>query len=345
MQAREPKGVDVSTLNPDAPSGWDSNPSAWRERGPLLALAAVGLLISAVLAAYQFGLLPEPWDPVFGPASSARVLHSPISRLLPVPDASLGVLGYAAEIVLGVIGRRTRWRTLPGAVLLFGLVVLGLGVVSMLLLILQGAVVHSWCLLCLASAAISIFILSMEPGEALAAAQQVKRTHASGAGWRSALLGIQQKPSDEVAGAPMPEDASYQRDATAREMLDFSMWAQVASLVLGVWLLIAPGALGYGDPARTVERAIGPVVIVVSALALRRVTRPVRYLNLLAGLALLLAPWVFDYTSVPAIVNSDLVGMALLGLALAGRRVAGQWAGGWRSLVEKPAALNLPQGR
>ncbi len=173
----------------DIPPGWDYNPSTWRERGPLLALACLGLLISCSLALYQFGVLPEPWDPIFGAASSARVLHSPISKMLPVPDASLGALAYAAEIVIGAIGGRARWRTQPGAVLLFGLVVLGLGFVSMLLLILQGAVVHSWCTLCLTSAVISIFLLSMVPGEVLAAAQRIRRLRAHDVALLPALLG------------------------------------------------------------------------------------------------------------------------------------------------------------
>jgi uncharacterized membrane protein len=163
----------------DIPLGWDFNPSTWRERGPLLLLACLGLLISCVLALYQFGVLPQPWDPIFGADSSVRVLRSPISQALPVPDASLGALAYAAEIVTGAIGGRARWRTLPGIVLVFGAIVLGLGVASMLLLIFQGAVVHSWCALCLASAAISIFLLSMVPGEVLAAAQRIKSPRAA----------------------------------------------------------------------------------------------------------------------------------------------------------------------
>jgi uncharacterized membrane protein len=158
----------------DIPPGWDFNPSAWRERGPLLLLAGVGLIISCSLALYQFGVFPQPWDPIFGAASSAQVLHSPISQMLPLPDASFGALAYAAEIVTGAIGGRARWRTLPGVVLVFGVIVLGLGGVSMLLLIFQGAVFHSWCALCLASAAISIFLLSMVPGEVLAAAQRIR---------------------------------------------------------------------------------------------------------------------------------------------------------------------------
>lgn len=173
----------------DYPPGWDSNPSTWGERAPLLALAAAGLIISSALTCFQVGLIFQPWDPIFGATSSAHVIHSPISRLLPIPDASLGILGYAAEIAVGAVGGSARWRTHSGIVLLFGLIAFGLGFVSVLLLIVQGAVVDSWCTLCLISACISIYLASRVPSEALAAAQHVRHTQARGLSLVAALLG------------------------------------------------------------------------------------------------------------------------------------------------------------
>ena len=110
------------------------------------------------------------------------------------------------------------------------------------------------------------------------------------------------------------------------------MLAQTFAFALGVWLLLAPGVLNYGDPASSVERIVGPLVIVAAALAVREVTRPIRFVNVLAGFALLIAPWAFAYNSVPAIAVSVLVGMALLGLALVRGRVAHHYAGGWSAL-------------
>lgn len=110
------------------------------------------------------------------------------------------------------------------------------------------------------------------------------------------------------------------------------MWAQIVSLSLGIWLLIAPDALAYGDPARSADRAIGPVVIVVSALAVRGVTRPMRHLNIVTGLALLIVPWLFAYGAISAIANSALVGMAVLGLSLVRGRLGHTYAGGWSAL-------------
>jgi hypothetical protein len=76
------------------------SPSSWAVRFPILALAAAGLCIACYLAAYQLERVPEVWEPIFG-HGSRTVLHSFVSRLLPVPDAALGAFGYAAEIITG----------------------------------------------------------------------------------------------------------------------------------------------------------------------------------------------------------------------------------------------------
>ena len=110
------------------------------------------------------------------------------------------------------------------------------------------------------------------------------------------------------------------------------MWAQIVSLLVGIWLLFAPDALGYSDPARSVDRVIGPIIIVVAALAIRGVTRPVRHLNTLTGLALLIVPWAFVYGDISAIANSALAGMAVLGLSLVRGRFPHSYGGGWATL-------------
>ncbi len=171
------------------PPGWSYNPSAWSERLPLLILALLGFGISLYLALFQFGVLANVWDPFFGSASSRAVLHSVVERYLPVPDASLGALGYTADVVTGGLGGRDRWRAMPWIVLLFGATIAALGAVSTLLIIIQGTVVRQWCTLCLCSAAISIIILGIGFGETLAALQQVKREHTQGRSLWHALLG------------------------------------------------------------------------------------------------------------------------------------------------------------
>lgn len=132
--------------------------SHFRERLLLAGIASLGLGISAYLAAYQLGVVTAPWDPLFGSASSARVLHSFVSRLLPVPDAVLGCAAYAAEIVLGLVGGPDRWRTHAWLVVAFVAVAAALGLAGVALTVIQLVVVRSGCTLCLCSAAASITV-------------------------------------------------------------------------------------------------------------------------------------------------------------------------------------------
>lgn len=142
------------------PAGWDSNPSAWPERGVLVGLALVGAAVAGYLTLVQVGVVGAAWEPFFG-AGSERVLNSSFSRALPVPDAALGLVAYVADVVLGVIGGADRWRRRPVVTLLFSAVVVGAAVGGLGLVVVQATVVHRWCTLCLASAGISVVILGV----------------------------------------------------------------------------------------------------------------------------------------------------------------------------------------
>jgi uncharacterized membrane protein len=172
----------------DLPPGWSYNPSAWKERWPLICLAAVGFVAAVYTGFSQLGIFPSMWDPFFGSASSYAVTHSALSRLLPFPDGVLGILGYIGDLVFGSIGGDDRWRRMPWVVLLFGITITVLGFVSLLLTIMQGAVVHSWCTVCLVSATVSTLIFGLGIGEALAALQYLSRLRLErgwGAAWRA----------------------------------------------------------------------------------------------------------------------------------------------------------------
>lgn len=156
------------------PPGWSYNPSSWGERLWLVGVAVLGFAVSSYLALYQYGLLEDVWEPFFG-RDSEKVLHSFLSTLLPVPDAALGAAAYALDAVTGVIGRQDRWRSMPWMVILFGLAVGPLGLVSVLLVIAQPAVLHAWCSLCLVSALISLVMIGPAMDEVLASLQFLRR--------------------------------------------------------------------------------------------------------------------------------------------------------------------------
>ncbi|MEX0866253.1 MAG: vitamin K epoxide reductase family protein [Pirellulales bacterium] len=147
----------------DAPAApWGYNPSAWSQRIPICVLAAVGGLIAAYMALYQWRLIADVWDPVFG-EQTAKVLDSDVShdmmRWMRIPDASLGAYAYLGDAVFGLAGSTRRWQTRPWIVILFGIDVIPLGIVSVILVVLQGAVVGQWCFLCLVTAVISLILI------------------------------------------------------------------------------------------------------------------------------------------------------------------------------------------
>lgn len=155
------------------PPGWSSNPSSWKERLPIVALALVGFLIAGYLSLYQLDLLATVWEPFFGDGSQ-RILNSRISHVLPIPDAALGAFGYLLDAVAGMIGGRRRWRSMPWIVILFGIAVGPLGVVSVMLVIFQPVLFESFCTLCLASAVISVAMIGPAMDEILASLQHMK---------------------------------------------------------------------------------------------------------------------------------------------------------------------------
>jgi uncharacterized membrane protein len=144
----------------------NENPSRWPKRLALAGLALLGFAIALYLSLYQFGVVAIVWEPFFD-GGSRQVLHSPLSRMLPVPDATLGALGYFIEIVLVLAGRTDRWRSQRWIVGLYGVVVVSLGVVSFALVIYQATFLNAWCTLCLCSAAVSIAIALLAMNEIL----------------------------------------------------------------------------------------------------------------------------------------------------------------------------------
>src|SRR5687767_11350929 len=158
----------------EAPPGWDYNPSRWSQRLYLIALGAVGFFLAGYLSLYQFRLIPSVWEPFFGRGSEV-ILNSPLSRVLPIPDAALGALGYLIDAVTGAIGGRSRWKTMPWMVLLFGIFVGPLGAVSVALVIAQPVAYGAWCTICLVTAAISVALIGPSMDEVLASLQHLKR--------------------------------------------------------------------------------------------------------------------------------------------------------------------------
>ncbi|MEX1056642.1 MAG: DNA polymerase III subunit epsilon, partial [Natronospirillum sp.] len=83
----------AARAGPTTPPGWDNNPSSWRQRMPVIALALVGFFIARYMAAFQLGHIDGLWDPFFsglgvdGQNGAEAVTRSDVSEAFPVSDA------------------------------------------------------------------------------------------------------------------------------------------------------------------------------------------------------------------------------------------------------------------
>lgn len=110
------------------------------------------------------------------------------------------------------------------------------------------------------------------------------------------------------------------------------MWFQIGTIVLGIWLMIAPAVLPATGPGAGVDRIAGPVIIWLGVLALRDVSRPFRAPSVVSGMFLTIAPWLVLNTG-PLILSSVLVGWTVIVLSIPRGTVHQRTGGGWWTLV------------
>jgi hypothetical protein len=158
----------MSTTSPQKPSlhappePWEYNPSKWSQRVIIAVVATPAAVIAAYMGLYQWRLIDGVWDPIFG-EQTRNVLDSDVShrmwRWFLVPDAIMGAIAYLGDLIFALAGSTRRWQYRPWLVMIFGLDVIPLGIVSAVLVVLQGTVVGQWCTLCLVTAVISLVLV------------------------------------------------------------------------------------------------------------------------------------------------------------------------------------------
>ncbi|MEZ6132952.1 MAG: vitamin K epoxide reductase family protein [Planctomycetaceae bacterium] len=198
-----PQAVTDADLNVVAPP-WDYNPSAWSQRIPVCILAGIATVLAAYMAAYQWGLVETVWDPVFG--TTDDVLDSKVAKKMHawfrIPDAAFGAFAYLGDAVFGLAGSTRRWQYRPWLVILFGIDVIPLGIVSAILVVLQGTVVGDWCLLCLITAVISLVLIVFAYDEVWSCLKYLHRVWQRTRSWRilwKTFCGLPTPEAAEVA--------------------------------------------------------------------------------------------------------------------------------------------------
>ncbi len=142
------------------------NPSYWTQRFPIALFIFICFGISLYLALYQFGYIHSVWDPFFKRGSQI-VLESDLSPLY-------GVVIFFLELLLTCLGSKTRWKTSPWLVIVFGIFVVPLALVSIFLIIIQPLIYNTWCTLCLLTALCMLIPIPLAIDEIVAAIQSLR---------------------------------------------------------------------------------------------------------------------------------------------------------------------------
>lgn len=301
----------------EVPPGWDYNPSTWSQRFPIAALALLGFAMASWLAAFQLGYVSQAWDPLFG-TGTERVLTSDISHWFPVSAAGLGAIAYLVEVITCFIGDHRRWRTMPWVVLLFGLMIIPTGAVSIVLGVLQPIVVGSWCFLCLATAVVMLLMVSPALDEVVASWQHLRRCHRRGERWWKVLW----HGSTESAQVPPTPRLTGQ---------DQGMWPWhlLGAAGAGAWLMGAPYLTGMaGTTAGANQHLTGALVVTVAVIALGDMARPLRWLLVPLGLWLVLGAWLLPGTTGAGAWTSLAMGILLLPCAAIRGRIHSRFSNG-----------------
>ncbi len=324
-------GMDMSLMRngPDVPPGWSYNPSTWMQRAPIILLASVGFFASRYMAAFQLGHIDQAWDPVFGDGTR-RVLESDVSRMFPVSDAGLGAVSYVLEILMGFMGDRARWRTMPWMVMFFGILVVPLGVTSIVLVILQPLAVGAWCFLCLVAAVAMLTMVPATLDEVVAMLQFMWQARGDGKPlWRTFWRG------GTIEGG-VRDDRLTPFDWSRPQQM-FRAWLTsnrrlLTAAVLGAWLVFAPAYVGSSSRASDSDRLTGALIVTFALIATAEVGRSLRLLNIVSAAWLLVAPWVLDGFTAAARWNDFTAAVVLAGLSIPRGSIRGRY-GSWQAYI------------
>lgn len=273
---------EALALDADVPLGWSSSPSSWVQRAPIVALAFVGLFVSRYLGAYQLGHIDGLWDPFFGGREglngSETVVTSAVSKAFPIADAGFGAVAYALDILTGAAGDQRRWRTMPWLVLLFGLLIVPLGAVSVAFIVIQPPFIGALCSLCIFQAAITVLLIPFSVDEVLATAQFLWRSHRVGRPfWRTFFRGGAGfgEAKDSQQGLDMPFGEALRGFLTSGVTYPPTL---VACALIGAALMCAPLLLGTAPPLYFSDHVAGCLATTVAVTALAEVARAARLL-------------------------------------------------------------------
>jgi len=310
----------AAETGPSTPPGWEFNPSGWLQRMPIIILAFVGFFVSRYLCAYQLGHIDGIWEPFFtGVANNPKngteeIITSSVSEAWPVPDAGLGAMTYALEIITGIMGSVRRWRTMPWLVMLFGIMIVPLGIISIFFIIIQPIWIGTWCTLCMIAAAAMLIQIPYSLDELVATSEFLYRRMKQG------------RPLLRIFFLGDTDDGDYQEDRTEfdrkpgaiiKDMLGGGVtlpWNLALCIPVGIWLMFTRLTLDAEGSMASADHVIGALALTVVITALAESGRAFRFLLIPLGAALFITPFVYG-AGLLSILSSLVCGLLLIALS------------------------------
>jgi uncharacterized membrane protein len=323
--------MEMAKPGPEIPPGWSYNPSTWHQRAPMIIIAFAGWFISRYLAAYQLGFITTIWEPFFG-QGTVNVLTSEVSQKFPISDAGLGSAAYTLEMLMALMGGRTRWRSMPWMVTGFFILVVPLGVTSIVLVILQPVVVGYWCTLCLMTALVMLLMIPFTVDELVAMGQFLKQSVREGNSlWRTFWIGgtVSLENMDErtpLYGAPVIKHFPAMSWGVTMP------WTLLLSTAIGLWLMLAPSLFKSTGLAADSNHIVGALITTVAVIVMAEIVRAGRYFNVLFGTWVIVAPWLLSGAGAGAKWNNLIVGALLILVSIPRGTIREQY-GTWDRLI------------
>jgi len=110
-------------------------------------------------------------------------------------------------------------------------------------------------------------------------------------------------------------------------------WQDPTNLVLGLWMIASPWALGYQDAAMAMPNAVivGGLIAILAALEVFKLKAWEEWTSFALGIWLAVSPWVLGFDIVTAaMANALIVGLIVAALALwtlgTDRDIGGWWS-------------------
>jgi hypothetical protein len=203
---------------------------------------------------------------------------------------------------------------MPWLVVIFGILIVPLGIVSITFIIIQPIIIGTWCTLCLVAAAAMLIQIPYSVDELLATGQFLYRRHQAGKPFLRVLL------FGDIDQGDVHERESFEQPPLRilSEMVAGGIslpWNLLLVILVGVYLMFTRLSVGAEGVPANADHLIGALVVTVAVTALAEVARTVRLLCVPLGFALLITPFVLG-ADWPATLSSLICGLLVVGLSL-----------------------------